>query len=129
MTLTRIPVMRVETTAIPQPLPLTAEAACSAVEVRVEVGAIPIPRVVAAGEEATAAEAAIEPSHAVLLPARLAVIPSSSLEHFLPVGQIVHLRGHDEVVLMQAVDLVGLEYHAAIAPSQCDVGMMSFRFA
>jgi hypothetical protein len=49
------------------------------VEVRAEAGVIPIPRVATVGEEEMVAEAAIEPSHAVLLPVRLAPSTQAAL--------------------------------------------------
>src|SRR6266403_6209587 len=41
-------------------------------------------------------------------------------------GQRVHLGGHDEVVLVQPLDLVRVEDDAAVAPTEADVGVMAF---
>jgi hypothetical protein len=40
----------------------------------------------------------------------------------------VDLGGHDEVVLMQPLDLLGLERDRRIAPTEADVWMMAFSF-
>src|SRR5436309_2464594 len=42
-------------------------------------------------------------------------------------GQRVHLRGHDEVVLVQALDLVRVEDDAAVAPAEGDVRVVARR--
>src|SRR5881628_3506070 len=42
-------------------------------------------------------------------------------------GQRVHLGGHDEVVLVQPLDLVRVEDDAAVAPAEADVGVMALR--
>src|SRR5581483_6477437 len=42
-------------------------------------------------------------------------------------GQPVDLGGHDEVVLVQAFDLLRLQGHRRVAPTEADVRMMSFR--
>ena len=40
----------------------------------------------------------------------------------------VDLGGHDEVVLMQSMDLLGLQRDRHIAPAEVDVRMMAFSF-
>jgi hypothetical protein len=40
----------------------------------------------------------------------------------------VDLGGHDEVVLMQPLDLLGLQRDRRIAPTEADVWMMAFSF-
>ena len=40
----------------------------------------------------------------------------------------VNLGGHDEVVLMQSMDLLGLQGDRHIAPAEADVRMMAFSF-
>ena len=40
----------------------------------------------------------------------------------------VDLGGHDEVVLMQSADLLGLQRDRCIAPTEADVRMMAFSF-
>jgi hypothetical protein len=40
----------------------------------------------------------------------------------------VDLGGHDEVVLMQSMDLLGLQRDRHIAPAEADVRMMAFSF-
>jgi hypothetical protein len=40
----------------------------------------------------------------------------------------VDLGGHDEVVLMQSMDLLGLQRDRHIAPAEIDVRMMAFGF-
>jgi len=40
----------------------------------------------------------------------------------------VDLGGHDEVVLMQSMDLLGLQKDRYIAPAEADVRMMAFNF-
>ena len=40
----------------------------------------------------------------------------------------VDLSGHDEVVLMQSFDLLGLQRDRCIAPTEVDVRMMAFSF-
>src|ERR1700693_3113919 len=40
----------------------------------------------------------------------------------------VNLGGHDEVVLMQSLDLLGLQRDRRIAPTEADVRMMAFSF-
>src|SRR5205823_6565588 len=42
-------------------------------------------------------------------------------------GERVHLGGHDEVVLVQPLDLVRVEDDAAVAPAEADVGVMALR--
>jgi hypothetical protein len=40
----------------------------------------------------------------------------------------VNLGGHDEVVLMQSLDLLGLQRDRRIAPTEADIWMMAFSF-
>ena len=40
----------------------------------------------------------------------------------------VNLGGHDEVVLMQSLDLLGLQRDRCIAPTEADIRMMAFSF-
>src|ERR1700693_4289540 len=40
----------------------------------------------------------------------------------------VNLGGHDEVVLMQSLDLLGLQRDRRIAPTEADIRMMAFSF-
>ena len=40
----------------------------------------------------------------------------------------VNLRGHDEIVLMQFLDLFGLQRDRGIAPTEADIRMMAFSF-
>jgi hypothetical protein len=40
----------------------------------------------------------------------------------------VDLGGHDEIVLMQPLDLLGLQRDRRIAPTEADVWMMAFSF-
>jgi hypothetical protein len=40
----------------------------------------------------------------------------------------VNLGGHDEVVLMQPLDLLGLQRDRRVAPTEADIRMMAFRF-
>src|SRR5215831_14018904 len=40
----------------------------------------------------------------------------------------VNLGGHDEVVLMQSFDLLGLQRDRRIAPTEADIRMMAFSF-
>jgi len=40
----------------------------------------------------------------------------------------VNLGGHDEVVLMQSLDLLGLQRDRRIAPTEADIRMMAFGF-
>ena len=40
----------------------------------------------------------------------------------------VDLGGHDEIVLMQTLDLLGLQRDRRIAPTEADVRMMAFSF-
>src|ERR1700736_1528911 len=39
---------------------------------------------------------------------------------------VVNLGGHDEVVLMQSLDLLGLQRDCRIAPTKADIRMMAF---
>src|SRR5262245_21622161 len=43
-----------------------------------------------------------------------------------PSEYAVNLRGHDEVVLMQSLDLFGLQRDRRIAPTEADIRMMAF---
>jgi hypothetical protein len=45
-----------------------------------------------------------------------------------PSEYAVNLGGHDEVVLMQSLDLLGLQRDRRIAPTEADIRMMSFSF-
>src|SRR4030081_1823190 len=40
----------------------------------------------------------------------------------------VNLGGHDEVVLMQSLDLLGLQRARRVAPTEADIRMMAFSF-
>ena len=40
----------------------------------------------------------------------------------------VDLGGHDEVVLMQSIDLLGLQRDGRLAPTEADIRMMAFSF-
>src|SRR5580704_19352473 len=40
----------------------------------------------------------------------------------------IDLGGHDEVVLMQSLDLLGLQRDRRIAPTEADIWMMAFSF-
>ena len=40
----------------------------------------------------------------------------------------VNLGCHDEIVLMQALDLLGLQGDRGIAPTEADIRMMAFSF-
>src|SRR3981189_2772458 len=40
----------------------------------------------------------------------------------------VNLGGHDEVVLMQSLDLLGLQRDRRVAPAEADIWMMAFSF-
>jgi len=40
----------------------------------------------------------------------------------------VNLGGHDEIVLMQSLDLFGLQRDRGIAPTEADIRMMAFSF-
>ena len=40
----------------------------------------------------------------------------------------VNLGGHDEVVLMQSLDLLGLQRDRRVAPTEADIRMMAFSF-
>src|ERR1700737_4118715 len=39
----------------------------------------------------------------------------------------VNLGGHDKIVLMQSLDLFGLQRNGNIAPTEADIRMMAFR--
>lgn len=43
-------------------------------------------------------------------------------------GHVIQLRGHDEVVLVQAFDLLGLEGHRRVAPAEADIRVMPLGF-
>ena len=45
-----------------------------------------------------------------------------------PSEYAVNLGGHDEVVLMQSLDLLGLQRDRRIAPTEADIRMMAFSF-
>src|SRR5271165_7135000 len=45
-----------------------------------------------------------------------------------PSVNAVDLGRHDEVVLMQSLDLLGLQRHRRIAPTEADIRMMAFGF-
>src|SRR6266478_1583428 len=45
-----------------------------------------------------------------------------------PSKYAVNLGGHDEVVLMQSLDLPGLQRDRRIAPTEADIRMMAFSF-
>src|SRR5262249_58097128 len=45
-----------------------------------------------------------------------------------PSEYAVNLGGHDEVVLMQSLDLLGLQRDRRIAPTKADIRMMAFSF-
>ena len=40
----------------------------------------------------------------------------------------VNLSGHDEIVLMQSLDLFGLQRDRGITPTEADIRMMAFSF-
>src|SRR5262252_10141693 len=40
----------------------------------------------------------------------------------------VNLGGHDEVILMQSFDLLGLQRDRRVAPTEADIRMMAFSF-
>src|ERR1700731_951176 len=40
----------------------------------------------------------------------------------------VNLGGHDEIVLMQSLDLLGLQRDRGIAPTEADIRVMAFSF-
>ena len=40
----------------------------------------------------------------------------------------VNLGGHDEIVLMQSLDLLGLQRDRGITPTEADIRMMAFSF-
>ena len=40
----------------------------------------------------------------------------------------VNLGGHDEVVLMQSLDLLGLQRNRRVTPTEADIRMMAFSF-
>ena len=40
----------------------------------------------------------------------------------------VKLGGHDEIVLMESLDLLGLQRDRGIAPTEADIRMMAFSF-
>ena len=43
-------------------------------------------------------------------------------------GEPIELRRHDEVVLVQALDLLGAQRHRRIAPAERDVGVVHLGF-
>jgi hypothetical protein len=43
------------------------------------------------------------------------------------VGEAVELGGHDEVVLVQALDLLGPQRDRRVAPAEADVGVVPLR--
>src|SRR5262249_47025286 len=45
-----------------------------------------------------------------------------------PSEYAVNLGGHDEVVLVQSLDLLGLQRDRRIAPTKADIRMMAFSF-
>jgi len=45
-----------------------------------------------------------------------------------PSEYAINLGGHDEVVLMQSLDLLGLQRDRRIAPTEADIRMMAFSF-
>ena len=51
-------------------------------------------------------------------------VPSASLR----TGELIDLCGHDEIILVQSFDLVGLQRDCRITPAEADVGMMPFFF-
>jgi hypothetical protein len=40
----------------------------------------------------------------------------------------INFGGHDEIVLMQSLDLLGLQRDRGIAPTEADIRMMAFSF-
>ena len=40
----------------------------------------------------------------------------------------INFGGHDEIVVMQSVDLLGLQRDRGIAPTEADIRMMAFSF-
>jgi hypothetical protein len=42
------------------------------------------------------------------------------------VHEPINLGGHDEIVLVQTFDLLRLQRHLRVAPSEADVGVMPF---
>ena len=43
-----------------------------------------------------------------------------------PIEHAVDLARHDEVVLVQSLDLLGGERHARVTPAEADIGVMTF---
>ena len=52
----------------------------------------------------------------------------NSLRCGRPSEYAVNLGGYDEVVLMQSLDLLGLQRDRRIAPTEADIRMMAFSF-
>ena len=42
-------------------------------------------------------------------------------------SHLIELGGYDEVVLVQAFDLLGLQRHGRVAPAEADIRMMALR--
>ncbi len=62
---------------------------------------------------------------AVLVEAQYFIV-RSFLDSF---EQLVNLGCHNEIVLMQAIDLMGLKLHFAVAPTDADVRVMALDLA
>jgi hypothetical protein len=43
-------------------------------------------------------------------------------------SHVIQLRGHDEVILVQPFDLLGLEGHRRVAPAEADIRVMPLSF-
>ena len=41
-------------------------------------------------------------------------------------GEPIDFRSHDEVVLVETLDLLGAQRHRRIAPAEADIGMVAF---
>jgi hypothetical protein len=52
----------------------------------------------------------------------------NALRRGRPSEYAVNLGGHDEVVLMQSLDLLGLQRDRRITPTEADIRMMAFSF-
>ena len=55
-------------------------------------------------------------------------ITGTRSRHGRPSEYAVNFGGHDEIVLMQSLDLFGLQRDRGIAPTEADIRMMAFGF-
>src|SRR5258708_6762808 len=69
---------------------------------------------------------AIHPFWLTIMPPHDCLLAFSSTAGIARLGEPIDFRRHNEVVLVEALDLLGAQRHSRIAPPEADVGMVAF---